>query len=433
MGRRGFSTATSSAETTTAGASKSQKYQRWAKSAAFWGLGGFVAWDINKLIGYGSVADCDDGKKAAAPAPAYGKDGYPVWSDKNKSLLRKYLTPEVFAKLKDKKTKYGFTLQQVINSGVWNQDSNIGVYAGDEDSYTVFADLFDPVIKEYHDGFGKDGKHKTDFKTPLKAPEKDEKSEFIVSTRIRVGRNLAGFPLGAGVSQAQLVEIEKQIVAGLNVLEGDLAGKYYPLKGMSKEDSNQLQKDHFLFKSGDRFLEHAGLNKFWPDGRGIFHNKDKTFLVWVNEEDQLRIISMQNGGDVNEVFQRLGRAVEQLQKRVKFSYNDHLGNISSCPTNLGTAMRASVHVKLPLLSKDSATFNAIADKHHLQIRGIHGEHTEDDSGVFDVSNSRRLGFTEAELVQGMYNGIQELIAKEKDLKAKSGGAAPAAAPSKKGH
>jgi len=422
--RRFATQAAAATSTATISNEKLEKYKALGKKLAFWGFGAFIAWDIN-------LAFSDD-KKAASPAgPLYGKDGYPVWNEKNKSLLRKYLTPEVFAKLKDKKTKYGFTLQQVINSGVHNQDSNIGVYAGDEESYTVFADLFDPVIKEYHDGFGKDGKHKTDFKTPLKAPEKDEKGEFIVSTRIRVGRNLAGFPLGAGVSQAQLLDIEKQIVAGLNGLEGDLAGKYYPLKGMSKEDANQLQKDHFLFKSGDRFLEHAGLNKFWPDGRGIYHNKDKTFLVWVNEEDQLRIISMQNGGDVNQVFQRLGRAVEQLQKRVKFSYNDHLGNISSCPTNLGTAMRASVHIKLPLLSKDQKTFQAIADKHHLQIRGIHGEHTEDDSGVFDVSNSRRLGFTEAELVQGMYDGIQELISKEKELKSKP--AAVAAAPVKKGH
>jgi len=161
--------------------------------------------------------------------------------------------------------------------------------------------------------------------------------------------------------------------------------------------------------------------------------RKKTFLVWVNEEDQLRIISMQPGGDVNQVFQRLGRAVEQLQKRVKFSYNDHLGYISSCPTNLGTAMRASVHVKLPNLAKDMKTFQSIADKNHLQIRGIHGEHTEDDSGVYDVSNSRRLGFTEAELVQGMYNGIQELISKEKELaKAKPAGAAAPAA-TKKGH
>ena len=75
--------------------------------------------------------------------------------------------------------------------------------------------------------------------------------------------------------------------------DGELAGKYYSLASLTDEEKKQLIADHFLFKEGDRFLEAAGLNKEWPDGRGIFHNNDKTFLVWVNEEDQLRIISMQ--------------------------------------------------------------------------------------------------------------------------------------------
>ena len=62
-----------------------------------------------------------------------------------------------------------------------------------------------------------------------------------------------------------------------------------------------------FFREGDRFLEACGLNRDWPSGRGIFHNADKTFLVWVNEEDQTRIISMQKGGDVKGVFERLAR------------------------------------------------------------------------------------------------------------------------------
>lgn len=71
-----------------------------------------------------------------------------------------------------------------------------------------------------------------------------------------------------------------------------MQGKYYSLNSLSEEDRNLLIEEHFLFKEGDRFLEAAGLNRDWPEGRGIFHNDEKTFLVWVNEEDQLRIISM---------------------------------------------------------------------------------------------------------------------------------------------
>lgn len=85
----------------------------------------------------------------------------------------------------------------------------------------------------------------------------------------------------------------------------NLKGKYYSLETMTEEDQNSLIADHFLFKEGDKFLQAASLNRDWPSGRGIFHNDDKTFLIWVNEEDQLRIISMQQGSNIGEVFERL--------------------------------------------------------------------------------------------------------------------------------
>jgi len=145
-------------------------------------------------------------------------------------------------------------------------------------------------------------------------------------------------------------------------------------------------------------LESCGLNRDWPEGRGIFHNKEKTFLVWINEEDQLRIISMQQGADILAVFTRLSKAASEIEKVAKFAHDDHLGYITSCPTNLGTALRASVHIKLPYLSLNKAKFNEIADKYNVQIRGIHGEHTETDDGIFDISNKRRLGRSERDLV-----------------------------------
>jgi len=91
-------------------------------------------------------------------------------------------------------------------------------------------------------------------------------------------------------------------------------------------------------------LDAAGLNRDWPSGRGIFHNAEKTFLTWVNEEDQLRIISMQKGADLLAVFTRLSIAASEIEKVAKFAHDDHLGYITSCPTNCGTALRASVHI-----------------------------------------------------------------------------------------
>lgn len=340
---------------------------------------------------------------------------YPTELKGSKSLLAKYLTKEIFEELKNKTTPHGFTLYKAVNSGLKNLDSGIGAYAGDEESYEVFGALFDPIIQEYH-GFCKEDKHKSNLNPDdLSALNPDTKGEYILSTRIRVGRNVKNIPLGSAISKEQRDEIQSQVSEILTSFTGSLSGRYYPLNNMSEEDKNSLIKDHFLFKDGDRFLEGAGLNRDWPSGRGIFHNNEKTFLVWINEEDELRIISMQEGGDIKEVFTRLTTAIAEIGKKIDFAYNDHLGFITSCPTNLGTAMRASVHIKLPKLGAKMDEFEAIADKHNVQIRGIHGEHSQSEGGVYDISNKRRLGVTEVECVQDMYDGVVALIKREKEL------------------
>jgi len=184
---------------------------------------------------------------------------------------------------------------------------------------------------------------------------------------------------------------------------------------MSEADRTQLIADHFLFKEGDRFLECCGCNRDWPEGRGIFHNNAKTFLVWVNEEDQLRIISMQPGADIGAVFTRLSVAAAEIEKVAKFAHDETLGYITSCPTNLGTALRASVHIKLPNLGVKMDEFEKIAAEYHVQIRGIHGEHSESADHIYDISNKRRLGRSEVALVQDMYDGVKAMIAAEKEL------------------
>jgi len=249
----------------------------------------------------------------------------------------------------------------------------------------------------------------------LNTPNPDSEGKFIVSTRIRVGRNIDNMHLGAVISQGQRDLVESTALKALSALEGELAGNYYPLLGMTKELQDDLYKEHLLFKEGDRFLDAAGYNRNWPDGRGIYHNHDKTFLVWINEEDQLRIISIQQGGDIKEVFIRLVSALKVIETEVTFAYNNHLGYITSCPTNLGTAMRASVHITLPNLAKDMDAFKAITDKYYLQIRGINGEHSANEGSVYDISNQRRLGITEVQAVQNLHDGVVALIGAEKTL------------------
>lgn len=333
------------------------------------------------------------------------------------SLLKKYFTEDVMNKLKTRKTKLGATLWDVIQSGVKNLDSGVGVYAPDAESYTTFAELFQPLLTDYHAGF-----KPTDKQPPIDLGEShiaelknlDPEGKFIVSTRIRCGRSIAGYPFNPCLSEANYKEMEQKMKAIFeNISDPELQGTYYPLTGMTKDVQNQLIQDHFLFKEGDRFLQAANACRYWPTGRGIFHNKDKTFLVWVNEEDHLRIISMQQGGDVGKVLDRLIRGVKVIEKQnIKFSRDDHLGWLTFCPTNLGTTVRASVHLKIPKVSQRK-DFKEICAGLKLQPRGIHGEHTETTGGVFDISNKARLGVTEYDCTKQMYDGVKKLIEMEK--------------------
>ena len=121
------------------------------------------------------------------------------------------------------------------------------------------------------------------------------KNTLFVVFRIRVGRSIEGFGLSPGITRVQRLDVENLMRNAFKKLQGDLAGNYFPLLGMPEDVRQKLVDDHFLFVSGDKNLIAAGMERDWPEGRGIYHNDAKTFLVWVNEEDQLRIISMQDG------------------------------------------------------------------------------------------------------------------------------------------
>ena len=144
---------------------------------------------------------------------------------------------------------------------------------------------------------------------------------------------------------------------------------------MTEKEQDQLIEDHFLFdKPVSPLLTCAGMARDWPDARGIWHNDNKTFLVWVNEEDHMRVISMQKGGNMGEVFQRFCEGLKKVEDVIKskgkeFMWNEHLGYILTCPSNLGTGLRGGVHLKIPLLSKDEKRLNDILVKLRLQKRG----------------------------------------------------------------
>lgn len=123
---------------------------------------------------------------------------------------------------------------------------------------------------------------------------------------------------------------------------------------------------------------------------------------------------MQKGGNLKQVVERLVKAIDSVEHSVHFTRDKRLGFLTFCPTNLGTTIRASVHIKLPHLGADRTKLEEIAAKYNLQVRGTSGEHTDSQDGVYDISNKRRLGLTEHEAIAEMQNGILELIKNEKE-------------------
>ncbi len=332
---------------------------------------------------------------------------FPQFPEHSTSLLKKYLTPEIWEALSGLQTASGYTFSQLIRSGVEQPDSSVGVYAGDAESYELFAPLLTPIIQDYH---GSADRHPAaDFSFDDLPEVSAAAQDRIISTRVRVGRNLAGFPLGAGISNADRLKVESLIKDALQQLPDHIQGNYLSLNGMDETLRQDLVARHLLYKSEDRFLTSANLMRDWPQGRGLFLSHDEAFSVWVNEEDQLRIIALKQGGDVTEVFRLLADGVKSLSKQLDFSFSESIGNITSCPSNLGTAMRASVHMKLDTLFRDEATLKQQADKLGLQVRGIHGEHSQGAGGVYDISNRMRMGITEKAAVSHLINGINALV------------------------
>ena len=190
---------------------------------------------------------------------------------------------------------------------------------------------------------------------------------------------------------------------------------------LSKDQYLSLQQEHIMFgdMSTDRFLTAAGIASHWPEGRGCYLSNNRNFIVWVGEEDHLRIMVMENTARLTHVLKRLEIAVNEFEQHDggKFAWSDAYGYLTSCPTNLGTAMRASVHLPLPNLVTHNSENEVleIAKSLGLTLRGVHGEHSSfGTNGLVDVSPSTRLWVSEGEIVTRLYRGIDKLMKQEQD-------------------
>lgn len=323
-------------------------------------------------------------------------------------------------------------LMQCMNSGVENPDSEMGCYACQPSDYDELRPFFAKALAAYHK-VSEDARHTNNWSLASVDGLPDSGELDLadlglpeLSMRVRVGRNLADFPLPGAMTQEDRVALETRMMAAFDKLiaNPEYGGAYHSLTpGNPNEISAEAYQDlvdaHVMFKdmSNDRYLVAAGIAGDWPYGRGCYVSQDRGFIIWVGEEDHLRIMCMERGTVLNRVFDRLKTALDVVSAidGLAFATSPDYGVVTSCPTNLGTGMRASVHIQLPNLTSDGTDKRAkeIARPLGLSVRGIGGEHTPIGAdGTVDISPSARFCITEAEIIAALYKGIALLKAEE---------------------
>ncbi|CAD7966484.1 unnamed protein product [Amoebophrya sp. A120] len=346
--------------------------------------------------------------------------------------------PEIYEKYKNVTTPGGVSLAKCIKTGIDNPGHphilTCGLVAGDEDCFTTFKDLFDIVIGKRNGDYPADAVHTTNMNIDeLSTTKIDPTGNYCLTTRCRTGRSVRGLPLPPACTFEERRETERVCVKGLMKMEGELKGQYFPLNGSKSMDDQGIfgmsaEKEEHLRNAGNLFQEpdstlllSSGCGRHWPDARGIFHNDAENFFVWVNEEDQLRIVSMEKGDNIHAIFTRFANATKAVQECLKsegydFMHSDHLGYILTCPSNLGTGLRAGTMVKLPLFSA-RPDFKDILKKMKLQARGTAGVDSASTGGTWDISNADRLGMSEVQLCNLFIEGVAQVIKWEQALEA----------------
>ena len=358
------------------------------------------------------------------------------------NLAMKYFDIEYFGSLSaaDKED-----LLLCVNSGLENADSGVGCYARNPGDYEKFRPFFSKVLAEYHN-VGEDAKHVTNWSIDsADLPEGVEGGKLDIaalglpalSTRVRVGRNLSSYPLPGAMTKEQRISMEKDMCVAFDKLIAMPAygGRYCSLTEghpnfVDATAYQDLVERHIMFKDmgNDPYLVSAGLASSWPHGRGCYISADEGFIIWVGEEDHLRLMCMAKSSVLNDVFDRLEQALEVVNamEGLDFAASADYGNVTSCPTNLGTAMRASVLLPIPSLCRDGTDKNAkaVCKPLGLSVRGMGGEHTAIGvDGTCDISPSARFCITEGNIVASLYKGIQLLKAAEEAAAAAAAAAA----------
>lgn len=232
--------------------------------------------------------------------------------------------------------------------------------------------------------------------------------DIIISTRVRFARNIERFPFPSRMTLEQKEEIIRAVDIAIN--SSPVADRFCckQLSDISDTERVSLVERHLV---SPEFISD-------PDGRAVFIYDDESVSIMVNEEDHLRIQVMCEGFDFETALETADRIDTLLNEKLNFAFDDKLGYLTQCPTNLGTGMRASIMLHLPAL-QDSGTISRIASnlsKLGLTIRGTYGEASKPVGAIYQLSNQITLGLSEQEAINNLKDISNELILKEQAMR-----------------
>ena len=230
-------------------------------------------------------------------------------------------------------------------------------------------------------------------------------SDIVVSSRIRLARNLAEFPFIARATDADRAEVERILSERVETLqsEGRLSDGLFYIDVSDLEDLDR----QFLVERQLISREHAE-----TDGaRAVVIDGSEQFSVMINEEDHLRIQVMRSGLDLESAWESINALDDLLEEQVTYAYSDKLGYLTACPTNVGTGARVSVMLHLPALvitRQIDKVFRSL-QKINLAVRGLYGEGSQAMGDFYQISNQVTLGMSEQELTKKVSDVVPVLL------------------------
>ena len=232
---------------------------------------------------------------------------------------------------------------------------------------------------------------------------------IVLSSRVRLARNLRQLPFPGFAKKHQRIAALQTIgpaVESLPVMADAFSATMDSLTNLNKQI---LVERHLISR------EHAAKTT----GSGFVLNKEESLCVMINEEDHLRMQSLQPGLQIREAWQAVDQMDSALEKKLDYAYSPELGYLTACPTNLGTGIRVSAMLHLPalVLSEQINQIVQAVNKLGLAVRGLYGEGTEALGNVFQVSNQMTLGEAETDIVERLNKVLAQLIEHEENARA----------------